>query len=191
MLQLVDGNSLVQVVLSPGLDPTYKGVVTGWLAADLLTGKDFLQLQGSATVQDVRLLKAVITTVGNGTGVGTFAVSLLRETTACTTNGTATAVTGQPCDGNDPAATATMKTFTHTVTNGTGSIVLATGRLSVNGTSATGMSLKDQIVFDFGADYSKAPVLHGAGDYLAFRCTGGAPTNSVTDIELYWSEGSV
>jgi hypothetical protein len=189
-LQIIDANNNTQNVLSPGIDPTYKATLTGWLAANLLNGKDFFQLQGSAT-KVVRVLKVVMSLTADGTNTGYSVLQMLRQTTADATNGTATVVTGQPCDANDPAATAVATSLTATVTNGTGTAVVAVGRLSVNGTTLLGTPLKDQVVWDFAADYAKAPILRGTSDFFGLRITNNAPTTSVADLEIYWSEGSI
>ncbi len=172
----------------PLYDPAYGVLKQGWLAASLLTGKDFFSLQGSAT-KIVRLKKVAITLYGDGTNVGKFSVELVRESTTPSTNGSASIVTPAPFDTNDSAATAVATFWPVTVTNGTGSVLLAGGGLGIGYTSVLGGTPVDRLVFDFTTRGDIPPTLRGTSDFLTLRCVGGAPTSSTADIMVEFEEG--
>lgn len=174
-------------VIVPAYGTAYAFVVQGWLANAILTGKDFLSIQGSAT-KTVRIKHIKLQTTGDGTNLGGFSIEVVRESTTPTTNGTATTVTGRPYDINSDAATAVLKTYTATVTNGTGSLLLDIGRTSINGTTALGTALKDTIDLNYTIRQEEAPILRGTGDFITLRAIGGAPTTSVTDILVVLEE---
>lgn len=177
-------------VIVPAYGTAYSYIVQGWLANGLLTGKDFLYIKGSDT-QVVRVKKIKLQLTGDGTNVGGLSIEVVRQNAVPTTSGTTTTVVGRPHDPSSSAATAVLATQTATVTNVDTGFLLDIGRLSISGTTVLGTALKDTIELTYTSAQEEPLVLRGAGDFICFRCIGGAPTTSVLDIAVVTEESDV
>ncbi len=181
-------------IILPTYGAAYGVAKQGWAAASLLTTKDFFSLQGSAT-KVVRLKRVVVTLISDLAHVGAFSIELVRESTTPATNGSATIVTPAPYDTNNGAATAVATFWPVTVTNGTGSVLLAIGDVAVANIAPTSTAGSGNIIgvlsFDFTTHGDEAPTLRGIADFFTLRCVGGAPTSTTADIWVQFEESAV
>jgi hypothetical protein len=176
----------------PVVPNTFRGCVAAWAAANVLTTKDFMQLQGSAT-KIVRLRRVSGAMLLDGTNVGSVNFWLNRRT-ATFSGGTIATVT---CVANDvgaaaslsPTQTAVLKTTTASSTNGAGSGLVAAQYVGDDSTSTLGGVTSVPFEFDFRA----APlVLRGTADFLALGVGAtGAPTTSVFDFAWEFDEAAI
>jgi hypothetical protein len=170
---------------------SYSVVKQGWLAASLLTGKDFFSLQGSAT-KVVRLKRVKFLLVSDLAHAGNFSLELVRESTSPSTSGTFVPITPAPYDTVNPPATAVATLWPVTQTNGTGSVLLAIGEAAVANIAPTSTAGSGNIVgevnFDFTQHGDEAPTLRGIADFFTLRCVGGAPTSTTADLWVQFEE---
>jgi len=115
---------------------------------------------------------------------GTMAVYLVKRSTA-NTAGTSTARTPTPYDSNDPAATATVLSYTANPTVGT-----LVGNLQVQHMSAmtAATANSDRLNIQLGSTIAKGIVLRGTSQVLAVNLNGVTYTGNSLYITVEFTE---
>lgn len=164
--------------LQPSTRATYAGSITFNPAA---TPTDMLALEGSAS-KVIRLLQARIT--GYATTAGQLNALFMRRS-ALNTGGTSTTVTAAKLDSADAAPTAVMRAYT---VNPAGLGASAGGIARVQPFLALATAQSQELVLDWTADYSKAPVLRGAAEAFTLNHVNAVPASTVLAVSLLWTE---
>lgn len=190
-LSILQGTGVAKNI--PLYDPAYSACSQSIAAAVVTTAKDFATLSGAAGV--VTRIKRVALTLKSGGTQGGVAVQLIRETTLTTqTGGTVVTPTPAPHDSASAAAASIYTLWavsSATITNGTGTLVLAAGQLAVSNVSASVAGTPvDRLVWDFTTRGDEPIVLRSALDGIGVRITGTTPSSSTLDCEIWWEEAS-
>jgi len=147
------------------------------------TPTDFLMIQGSAT-KLVRLKSIIL--AGSASAAANIQCILVRRSSPGT-GGAWTPVTGVNHDTNDSAPTAVVQ-FATTLPSPVGTAVGTLHRGRLNLAPAANGSV-DRLMWQWGWQNDKAPVLRGASDYLFLNFAGAAwPSGGVLDCDLLWTE---
>lgn len=162
------------------LKATYSAAVRGVATAAAAT--DVLTIAGSAT----KLVKVMrVRLDGAQTGNGVTPIVLIKRS-ALDTGGTSTTLTNVPYDSSDPAATATVKSYTANPT-ALGAAVGTTlqGQVTFNNGLASG--IEDHISFEFG-EFFKPVYLRNANENLAINFNATSVTAGSINFTVEWTE---
>lgn len=148
-------------------------------------GTDFFTITGSATktiiVKRVRVSGSSSTTTQSNIGL------LLRST--ANANGTSTLLTAVPHDSTNPAATATVRSYTANPTLGT--LVGAIRWVDYTSLAKNSNNVTDIREFQFGAEEDQGIVLRGTNEVLALNFNGQTVTFGASDgydLSVEWRE---
>ena len=181
-LQLGPQGQLV-VAHTDGVKATYRAASVPGLA---LAGgaTDFFTITGSAT-KTVRITAFAMLCTQNT--AATNDIVFLKRSTA-DTGGTSTTRTAVPLDSTNPAATATVRTYTANPTTGTlvGNLMTTQILFSVPGGGASSQPVQPP-TWHFG-DTGQAIVLRGTGEVFAVNFNGQTAFGNSCDMWAEWTE---
>lgn len=158
---------------------TYSAATFGLVPAASAT--DVFTIAGSAT-KTVRITKVEF----SGTAGAAISVSAqLIKRSAADTGGTSGAVTAIPHDSADPAATATVLSYTANPA-GLGATVGAVR--CVRTTLPVGGAVGSSVSLAFGDQASKPVVLRGTAELLALNLGAASITTGNLNVSVEWTE---
>jgi len=176
------GNQLSYSIASPidGYKATYAAASAPFTAA--ATATDIFTITGSAT-KTIRVTRIEIT--GTQTTGLNQNILLLKRSTADTA-GTSAAVTAVPQDTNNPAATATVLSYTANPTLGTlvGNIRADKYLIPAPGT----LTGNPPLIWTFGDRPEQALLLRGTAQVLAVNLNGATLAGNSFTISVSWTE---
>lgn len=152
--------------------------------ASASSGTDIFTIYGSAS-KTITVRRIVVT--GTQTTAGTINVFLVKRSTA-NTGGTSASVTAVPQDSVNPAATATILSYTANPT-GLGTAVgnVRASKMFVPA-PATATNQSPLISWDFGLEESQGLILRGASQGLCVNLSGVTVTGNSWIIWVVWME---
>jgi hypothetical protein len=167
-----------------GRKPTYRGGIIA--LATMATPQDIITLTGSPLV--VARLLMVEVWIG-ATAAAAFEFQL-RFNSAASTGGTSTVPVAVSADPADPAASCALAAYTVQSTPGTAVGIIAAGRAS--GPILAGAGSVTPLVWWFGGNNDKCPVLRTAAQQIALNGNGAAlPGGMLISCRYTWSEESL
>ncbi|HXA22762.1 MAG TPA: hypothetical protein VNW90_10705 [Acetobacteraceae bacterium] len=164
-----------------GRKPTYRG---GILAlAPPATPQDFFTLTGSPLV----VARLLMVEVWIGATAAAAMELALRFNSIANTGGTATVPVAVSADPADAAAACALAAYTVAPTPGTSLGIIAAGRAC--GPILAGAGSSYPLVWEFGVQNDKAPVLRTAAQQIALNGNGAAlPGGILFSVRFTWSE---
>lgn len=166
-------------VPTDGIKATYSAAIISSTLGTLAT--DFFTITGSAT-KLIRVTEISVAFTGGGTIVS---AQLLKRSTA-NSGGTSSLLTATPHDTNDTASTATVRVYTANPTVGTLVGVMRADKTDSPLLSST--TNPNGIVYTFGTRPSRAVVLRGINQVLAFNLNGVTLSGGAVSCYVEWTE---
>lgn len=161
---------------------TYSAAVLGLLSA--ATATDIFTIAGSAT-RRVRVMRIEVSSLRTTAGISD--VQLVRRSTA-NTGGTSAARVASPHGSNDPAATATVLSYTANPTT-LGTLVAAIRASKIFAPAATSIAQPSIVVWTFGEERGAKNVeLIGTSELLAVNLNGATVTGGNWNLSIEWTE---
>lgn len=170
----------VTASVGDGTKATYSASVISLLLSAATT--DFFTLTGSGT-KTIRITQMAVDFTGGGNLV---AVQVVKRSTA-NTGGTSTTPAAVPHDSSDAAGSATVRAYTVNPTV-LGSLVGTIRADRVDSPLLTSTTAPAETVYSFGVRPSKAVVLRGTGEVLAFNLNGATLSGANVSIYIEWTE---
>lgn len=176
------GHNLSYAITSPvdsykaSYSAAFNGAVTAAAATDVFT------ITGSVT-KTIRVTRVEVSATQTTAAYQT--ILLVRRSTANTV-GTSAAVTATTSDSNNPAATATLLSYTANPTTGTlvGNIRAAKQFVP----AALTVAGNPILAWDFGNRPAQAEVLRGTSQVIAINLNGAGVTGNSFNISVEWTE---